>query len=414
MKKTLWFRSSESGQVMVLVMFLLVALIAAVGLAVDGGRLYSARRSAQNAADNAALAGALAICSQEEMNEDEVVSAAEATAGQNGYSNADPGVSVSVDYPPESGLHEGDEDFVEVIINKQEEPGLIQVVYAGAFETSAHAVARCTQTSPAPLGQGNGLIVLHPTASGALNGTGTQATLSVIGGIYVNSNHATGMTAGNIDISASDGIAIVGNYSVGPTGSVSPAPVTGAVPIIDPLLTLADPSRPAGDCINQTAGGTIDPGVYCKIDLTGNKTLVMNAGLYYIEGGVFSISGGSDVSGSGVFIYSTAGAITMSGGGSFNLVAPDSGEYEGLLLFTSRTNTSDITITGGATSTFQGTIYSPAGRLVLSGSVDDLSLDAQVIVNKLQVSGSSSVNVEYDSSLGYNPGTGSKYIDLSE
>ena len=104
----------------------------------------------------------------------------------------------------------------------------------------------------------------------------------------------------------------------------------------------------------------------------------------------------------------------MSGGGSFNLVAPDSGEYEGLLLFTSRTNTSDITITGGATSTFQGTIYSPAGRLVLSGSVDDLSLDAQVIVNKLQVSGSSSVNVEYDSSLGYNPGTGSKYIDLSE
>jgi len=47
----------ERGQAVVIVALALVALLLAVGLAIDGGRLYSTRRQAQNAADAAALAG---------------------------------------------------------------------------------------------------------------------------------------------------------------------------------------------------------------------------------------------------------------------------------------------------------------------------------------------------------------------
>jgi len=47
----------ERGQAVVIVVLALVALLLAVGLAIDGGRVYSARRQAQNAADAAALAG---------------------------------------------------------------------------------------------------------------------------------------------------------------------------------------------------------------------------------------------------------------------------------------------------------------------------------------------------------------------
>lgn len=52
---------AERGQAIVLMVLLFIALLGIVALAVDGGRLYLERRSAQNAADNAALAGAATI-----------------------------------------------------------------------------------------------------------------------------------------------------------------------------------------------------------------------------------------------------------------------------------------------------------------------------------------------------------------
>lgn len=49
---------NEKGQAIVILAIALVALLAFVALAIDGGNLYSARREAQNAADAAAMAGA--------------------------------------------------------------------------------------------------------------------------------------------------------------------------------------------------------------------------------------------------------------------------------------------------------------------------------------------------------------------
>lgn len=51
-------KARERGQAMILLVFMIIALVAIIGLAIDGGRLHSDRRQAQNAADSAALAGA--------------------------------------------------------------------------------------------------------------------------------------------------------------------------------------------------------------------------------------------------------------------------------------------------------------------------------------------------------------------
>lgn len=48
----------ERGQALVILAFALIALAAFAGLAIDGGRLYEARRQAQNTADAVAVAGA--------------------------------------------------------------------------------------------------------------------------------------------------------------------------------------------------------------------------------------------------------------------------------------------------------------------------------------------------------------------
>jgi len=49
---------SRHGQALIIMALAIVALVAAVGLAIDGGRLYELRRQVQNAADGAAMGGA--------------------------------------------------------------------------------------------------------------------------------------------------------------------------------------------------------------------------------------------------------------------------------------------------------------------------------------------------------------------
>src|SRR5512141_3125363 len=51
--------SSQRGQVLIIFVFVIIVLIGFVGLAVDGGNVYADRRHAQNAADAAALLGAV-------------------------------------------------------------------------------------------------------------------------------------------------------------------------------------------------------------------------------------------------------------------------------------------------------------------------------------------------------------------
>jgi uncharacterized membrane protein len=54
-------RDRSRGQVIVIVVFAMVGLMAAAGLAFDVGRFYSERRYLQNAADAGALAVANAL-----------------------------------------------------------------------------------------------------------------------------------------------------------------------------------------------------------------------------------------------------------------------------------------------------------------------------------------------------------------
>ena len=51
----------ERGQISILFVLGVIALLGAAALAIDGGRLYFERRQAQSAADDAAMTGALAI-----------------------------------------------------------------------------------------------------------------------------------------------------------------------------------------------------------------------------------------------------------------------------------------------------------------------------------------------------------------
>ena len=84
----------------------------------------------------------------------------------------------------------------------------------------------------------------------------------------------------------------------------------------------------------------------------------MNSGLYIIEGGGFTVSGNASVTGSGVTIFNagskypttggTYGSITLSGNGTFNLSAPTTGTYAGVVIFQPADNTKALSVSGNA------------------------------------------------------------------
>jgi Flp pilus assembly protein TadG len=93
--------SREHGQIVVLFALGLVALIAMVGLVLDGGSTFAQRRGEQNSADLAALAGANDYLLNNSAAS--AIARAQSVAAQNGYTNGVGGATVNVTIDTSNG-----------------------------------------------------------------------------------------------------------------------------------------------------------------------------------------------------------------------------------------------------------------------------------------------------------------------
>jgi len=164
----------------------------------------------------------------------------------------------------------------------------------------------------------------------------------------------------------------VGGYQKASGETFSPTPATGAGALADPLAGLATPSTSGltnyGSFSKSSGSWTINPGIYSQISISSSASLTMNPGTYIIEGGGFTVSGSGNVSGSGVTIFNagsnypssgeTFGSINWSSAANFNVSAPTSGTYSGILIFQSRDNaqTLSLSVSGKSGSAITGAI----------------------------------------------------------
>ncbi len=141
----------QSGQAILVVALVMVGLIGALGLAVDGGGLAFLYRDAQNAADSAALAAAYARCTGGDLQ-----AAALTAADDNGFDNSGSSNWVTVQSPVAS-VPSGSQDmdtnnYVSVSVRATKQAYFIQILYPQGLEATASAVAHCTPATGSGVG----------------------------------------------------------------------------------------------------------------------------------------------------------------------------------------------------------------------------------------------------------------------
>ena len=181
MKKNLSHNKYESGQAIFVIALIMVGLIGALGLAIDGGGMAFMYRDAQNAADAAALAAAYAACAGGDTAS--ITNAAVEAASDNGFTaGGTTTVSLSRDG--------ANPNLLTVNVGAVKPAYFIQLVYPNGLNVNAKATAQCTPGSTAAAGAGYALVGIGPTSGVAATcHPGCQAVesdnLNVVGNVEV-------------------------------------------------------------------------------------------------------------------------------------------------------------------------------------------------------------------------------------
>lgn len=410
-------RDGQAIILMVVAMSLL--LIGTLGFAIDGGQLYAQQQMAQAAADAAAQAGIMSIKDGTNATSTYTFGTGATPiasytctttdgrtpcvyARNNGFGGT-ASDTVTLIYPSSvSGatLSSATVPAFEVTVQRTLKTGFLRFIGGPATTSiSAKSIAGLiAAVSP------DTIIVLGPGANTFFADNG--ATVSVSGGaIAINSSNSDAATiTGGASITAA-AIDIVGGDSITQGGATTPAPVTGAAPVADPLASL--PALTPGTCLFATmysppSNTTLGPGTYCGGIYVGNAVtgVTFGSGNYIINGGGLTLGGGITTSGTGVMFYltgtnATYGSVNIANGVTVAFSAPTSGVYTGILFFQNRsiTSSSSAAFAGGASMQLNGSLYFPTTDVSFSNGTGNTSYTA-IVASEVSFTGGSKMKFD--------------------
>jgi hypothetical protein len=386
----------ERGQALIVIALAAVALVGMVGLVVDGGRGFLDRRKAQNAVDAAALASAYARI----KGDQDMVSAALASAAENGYNNDGVSNTVVLYSPPKDGPHTGDIEYIQIIITSHLDTYFARVIGRQQITNTVEATARTKSAEIRPLLNGQAVISLAP-ASNCFNRLSFwvhgEATLDVTGGgVFVNSNNKTcalvQQGSGSIRLSEGYSIDVVGNASIQKTRLLTPDVTVGAAPISYPPPFF----MPKVGC-NKEAEVSAD-GTSMSSGSWGDE--FPPPGVTHLDGGVYCLDHGMNITGNleghNVIFKVQDGEVRFSHTADILLDAPNAGDNAGLLLYLPMDNNSKVVLNGGAGSVIKGTILAPASPILIKGMESTRGFHSQIIGYTIEADGNSNVVIVYN------------------
>ncbi|MCJ7584745.1 MAG: pilus assembly protein TadG-related protein, partial [Anaerolineales bacterium] len=382
----------QRGQALILIVLGIVGLVAITGLAIDAGHSFSDRRNAQNAADTASLAAALA-----KINNQNVTSAVFSRAASNGYTSDGIHDTVTVNNPPTAGCngsngpYAGNSEYIQVIIHSNVDTFFAPIVGVDQLHNCVDAIARAKPAHTGEMFFGNAVVGLSPHGCDTVWAHGNQTTTTTGGGIWDNSDAAScAFRQNGSGYVVAPSVSVVGGASYS-AGHVTPPPVTGAqqFPYPPEYIFPTPTCSGAGSAIKSGQNATLSPGSYSSFPpsgLGGVKNFTLQSGIYCV-GSEWRVNGNETWTGQNVLIYMVSGGITWNGNATINLDAPDSGDYKGLLIYLPLTNSSTVTINGNSGSHFTGTFLAPAAPISVLGTGSANGFHSQVIGYTVELGG---------------------------
>ena len=433
------YKRSERGQVLVLIVLAVVALLGFTALAVDGSMVYSDRRQIQNSADAASLGGggrAAMILENTHVTDwnwtctltgvldaqNQARTVAAARAADNGFVlNSNDldlsdrhGVTTQCGMDTSSGWPEKFVD-IRVMLTGDSDSSFAQFVFKGPLRNSVEAITRVRPRTNAAFG--HAIVGLNPAnCSGNANGVVVNGNLDVNvdgGGIFSNGCLSGTGTASEVNVT-NGSIAYVSEFIPGNTawnpnpGSASPMP-QDAFDIEPPDCSQVPHFGNPSNAFNTGATGYIPAGNYTRINMNGDVTL-QGGGLYCLYGnfdtGNVNVSVLPSGGKTGVTIYLISGSFLTSGNGSVVLTAPPFSPdpfpaIPGLLVYLARGNNGLVKLRGNSGSYYQGTIFAPSGNIDQAGTDDAQAFSSQLIGNNVFISGHVRLDVYFTANMMY-------------
>jgi Flp pilus assembly protein TadG len=377
------------------------------GLGLDTAMWYLDRRVMQSAVDTAAISAALAKAGDGDAD---AINAAVAKALTDNKFTLGSGDTITVNIPPASGPNTTNDTAVEVIIKRKATLLLSQLVNTDQVNISTRAVAGAV-----PVGE-HCIVALDHDADSAVLFTGT-ADANIACGVASNSKSDRAIHVGGKAVLKADPAQAFGDIYVEGSATLDtvqpPQPRSPRVP--DPfgaegrdlqLPLTAGVCTPSPDLSGSSGTINLTPGYYCGDLLIENKTVNLAPGTYIIEDGDLRVKAGSIVAGDGVtFILtgsnpSQVGIFEITSSSQFNVTAPTSGDYAGVVMYVDQTaNSNDGSgnpftnyLYGGASMGIKGAIYSPSRKIEFTGG-GTASSDCLYLIGRLvTVTGNAAIN----------------------
>ena len=396
----------ERGQALVLIILGIVVLFGFVGLAVDGGRVFSEQRRAQNAADAAAYAAAIAS-----VEEKDPYQAALSQAALNDYNdadereNADQPVDVIVNHPPTQGQHVGETSYYEVIVRTSVDGSFSRVLSINKLPVEVYAVVHATDEE-----KGLGENAIH-----GLDRDGVAIEFKGFADVEVDGGNI--MSNGEIEKEGSSGVIHVEDgaiyYVDGDTddwlGDVSPEPEKVDYPVfVDPVPT-PDCGTVYRDAPKQSGGTLVYyPGIYNEvIYINAKDKLRFEPGLYCLKDGIYD-NGNSTTFGRGVTFILLGGNIHFDGNSDITLTRPNDlkdasgNQWGGMLIYAPENYQGyEVDITGNNNTVFSGTIFAPKGLCRIGGNSEVLGVNANIVCYNILFHGNPKILIEFNAAQNF-------------
>jgi len=405
-------KATEKGQALIFITLVAIGLFAFAALAIDGGMVFSDRRHAQNAADTAVMAAALANAKGQNLT-----LAAQNRATSNGYDGGTASdVTISTAAAP-SGACPGSGKDITVLIVSYVPTTFSKVLGRSLMTNTVTATARSCDvfvSGGSPLYAGASVFATKTAACGGglkdkalfMQGSshlqiwgGDMASASADGGcIYFKGGEAqlkkqeSGTACADVLTASANGgtfNSLDGEDGCGKTirnQSFAPPPANLGITCSGNATKSGSSLSPGNftGTFPQAGVTTLQPGTYCV-------------------NGEFRLNGGDNLTGNGVTIVMNSGELHWNGSSEVKLSAPTSGPYKGLLIYFPPGNSSDVDVNGNSNAKITGTILAQNSNCFFAGSGQLQKQTLQFICYTWGMDGNGQAEIMYDSSKFYAP-----------